>query len=69
VPFVFSPRDPAKQKVKNKQVKMAGARSENTLISEGAGRSVINKTSPRTLANKRVFVPRPRQAKGRLLTC
>jgi hypothetical protein len=33
------------------QVKMAGGaaktRSENTLISEGAGRSLINKTSPR----------------------
>jgi hypothetical protein len=39
VSFVFSPRDPAKRKVGNKQVEMAGARSENILISEGAGGS------------------------------
>jgi hypothetical protein len=45
VPFVFSPRDPAKRKVENKHVKMVEARSENTLISEGAGRSLINKTA------------------------
>jgi hypothetical protein len=80
VSFVFSPRDPAKRKVENKQVKLAEhraltrllskiiiiyyinktspcrvaerdlrnkaarARSENTLISGGAGQSLINKT-------------------------
>jgi hypothetical protein len=47
VSFVFSPRDPAKRKVENEQVKMAGAESENTLIGGGAGQSLINKTSPR----------------------
>jgi hypothetical protein len=38
---------PAKRKVVNYQIKIAGARSENTLISVGAGRSLINKTSRR----------------------
>jgi hypothetical protein len=38
---VFSPRDLAKRKVDNKQFKMAGAQSEQTLISGGAGRSFI----------------------------
>jgi hypothetical protein len=30
--FVFSSRDPANRKDENKQVKMSGARSENTMI-------------------------------------
>jgi hypothetical protein len=33
---VFSSRDPAKRKVDNQQVRMAGALSENTLIFAGA---------------------------------
>jgi hypothetical protein len=48
----FSPRDSAKRKVENLQVKMAGTQSENTLISEGAGRSLINKTSPREVVER-----------------
>jgi hypothetical protein len=52
VPFVFSPRDPAKRKIESKHVKMAGARSENTIISEDAGRSLMKKTSPHGAAER-----------------
>jgi hypothetical protein len=52
VPFMFSSRDPAKRKVENQQVKIAGSRSENTLISGGARRSLINKTSSREGAER-----------------
>jgi hypothetical protein len=47
VPLVSLPRDPAQRKVKNKQDKIAGARSKNTLISRGARRSLLYKTSTR----------------------
>jgi hypothetical protein len=53
VPVVFSPRDPTKWKVKNLKVRMAGARSEKSLINEGAGQSLINKN----------FAPQGRGAK------
>jgi hypothetical protein len=43
VPFVFSPQDPAKQKVDNKQVKMAGARRENRLMVDFNGLSSLDK--------------------------
>jgi hypothetical protein len=48
---VFSSFDPAKRKVKNIQVKMVGARNENTLIGDGPGRNLINKTSPAVALN------------------
>jgi hypothetical protein len=53
----FSSHDPAKRKLENEQVKIAGAQSEYSLISGTSARSLKNKTSPkgdaeRSLRNK-----------------
>jgi hypothetical protein len=42
---VYAPR-PRQAKIENKQIKMAGSRSENMLISGGTGRRLRNKLRP-----------------------
>jgi hypothetical protein len=54
----FRPATPLSEKSKINKLKWRGARSENTLISEGTGRSLINKTSSRGVAERALKIKR-----------